>query len=131
MLKDRDFFDDPWSAPCADRESDHAGEAPGPGVAVRQPLLDVDALPAFEFGEPTAATFWIHLDAEWPVRAETAALDAAPPAVGTEPLNAMRLVMHSTSLAFLGAIVLVPAGCSFAAGTLYGRSRDGPRRPAD
>ncbi len=129
-----DLGDDPWevpSFPCIDQK-DRPAESPDPSVAFRQPLLDVDALPAFQPGDPTAGSFWIHLHqgVTPALQARTAALDAAPAAAWADAPRATRLVMHSTMLSFLAAIVMVPAGCSFAAATAYGRSRDGPPRQA-
>lgn len=140
--------EDPWGVPSLaslsfddDEEPDQPVVPLDLGVTLRLPVLQVDALPAFKPGEPTVDSFWIYLDTGWPADplapdsgappapapAETAALDVAPP-VSRNPPRLVPFLMQSTSLAFLAAVILVPAGCSFAAGTLYGRTRDGPRR---
>ena len=140
--------EDPWGLPriasplFRDLEEPDQPVAPlDLGVSLRMPILGCDALPAFHAGEPTVDSFWIYLDTGWPADplatdfgppasgapVETAALDVAPPVVGKSPANLAQFLLQSTSLAFMAAFILVPAGCSFAAGTMYGRARDGPK----
>lgn len=56
---------------------------------------------------------------------------ARPAITMTSTTSLIEVFMRSTAIAFLAAVLLVPVGCSFAAGTLYGWPRDGPQPAAD
>ncbi len=56
---------------------------------------------------------------------------ASIPSAITKPnRSVIEIVLPSTAIAFLAAILLVPFGCSFTAGSLYGWPRDGPSKKA-
>ncbi len=42
------------------------------------------------------------------------------------PLSFTEIFVQSTAIAFLAVLLLVPFGCAYAAGSLYGWARDGP-----
>ena len=45
-----------------------------------------------------------------------------------QPGDLAEVFVQSSGIAFLASVLLVPFGCSYAAGSLYGHPRDGPQR---
>ncbi len=48
------------------------------------------------------------------------------PAPKRHPVDPVQVALQMTAIFFLATVILVPFGCSFAAGALYGHPRDGP-----
>ena len=60
------------------------------------------------------------------VRREAAAEPLRTSSAPKGPLSFPEIFVQSTAIAFLAVLLLVPFGCAYAAGSLYGWARDGP-----